>query len=200
MILVTKPAHPDADDLSLPQLPAEDLASDLELQTALDKDRISDLIDTIKESADKLKEDRTSRGDLKILSRALRELRYAFKVFSPYRDRRKVTIFGSARTAPAESSYQQAVKLGQAMAEQKWLVVTGAASGIMEAGHRGAGRENQWRELLVSFAWLERKTGVRGFPAVLLDLAAYSADSVIGPLYRACRPAAHIVTNDPAQV
>lgn len=65
---------------------------------------------------------------------------------------------------------------------------------------RGAGRENQWRELLVSFAWLERKTGVRGFSAVLLDLAAYSADSVIGPLYRACRPAAHIVINDPAQL
>ena len=28
------------------------------------------------------------------------------------------------------------------MAEQHWLVVTGAASGIMEAGHVGAGREN----------------------------------------------------------
>ena len=28
------------------------------------------------------------------------------------------------------------------MAEQDWLVVTGAASGIMEAGHVGAGREN----------------------------------------------------------
>jgi hypothetical protein len=28
------------------------------------------------------------------------------------------------------------------MADEKWLVVTGAASGIMEAGHVGAGREN----------------------------------------------------------
>src|SRR5690606_37746763 len=28
------------------------------------------------------------------------------------------------------------------MAEKNWLVVTGAASGIMEAGHVGAGREN----------------------------------------------------------
>ena len=35
----------------------------------------------------------------------------------------------------------QAVNLGRAMAEAGWLVVTGAASGIMEAGHRGAGRE-----------------------------------------------------------
>jgi WD40 repeat protein len=71
-----------------------------------------------------------------------------------------------------------------------------------QLGHhlRGAGREDEWRELLASFAWLERKTRVRGFPAVLLDLAAYSADSVIGPLHRACRRAAHILTNDPAQL
>jgi uncharacterized protein (TIGR00730 family) len=130
----------NADDFSLanssnPPLPANNL-------TSLDDDRISDLIDTIKESADKLKEDRTSRGDLKILSRALRELRYAFKVFTPYRDRSKVTVFGSARTRPDNPAYIQAVDFGRAMAAEHWLVVTGAASGIMEAGHVGAGREN----------------------------------------------------------
>ncbi|HVX59438.1 MAG TPA: LOG family protein [Pirellulales bacterium] len=106
------------------------------------RDRISDLITLIKESADKLAQDQTSRGDLKILSRTLRELRYAFKVFSPYRARRKVTVFGSARTRPHEAAFEQAVAFGKAMAEQEWLVVTGAASGIMEAGHLGAGREN----------------------------------------------------------
>jgi uncharacterized protein (TIGR00730 family) len=79
---------------------------------------------------------------LKILSRALRELRYAFKVFSPYRDRLKVTIFGSARTPPDHPAYGQAMLFGRAMAQHGWLVVTGAASGIMEAGHRGAGRAN----------------------------------------------------------
>lgn len=105
-------------------------------------DRVSDLIDMIKESADKLAADRTSRGDLKILSRALRELRWAFKVFSPYRSRRKVTVFGSARTRPHEPTFQQAVDFGREMAARSWLVVTGAASGIMEAGHLGAGREN----------------------------------------------------------
>ena len=54
-----------------------------EITPAIDGRRINDLIDQIKESAEKLKRDNTSRGDLKILSRALRELRYAFKVFSP---------------------------------------------------------------------------------------------------------------------
>lgn len=104
--------------------------------------RTGDLIRTIKEYAEKLREDGSTRGDLKILSRTLRELRYAFKVFAPYRHRRKVTIFGSARTKPDAPAYQQAVKLGRAMAEQDWMVITGAGDGIMGAGHEGAGREH----------------------------------------------------------
>lgn len=104
--------------------------------------RVDDLIAQIKESADKLARDRTSRGDLKIISRSLRELRYAFKVFSPHRAQRKVTVFGSARTPRDHPAYNQAVRFGRQMAEAGWLVVTGAAAGIMEAGHVGAGREN----------------------------------------------------------
>ncbi|MFZ1934631.1 MAG: TIGR00730 family Rossman fold protein [Thermoguttaceae bacterium] len=104
--------------------------------------RIAELIQTIKESADKLADDKTSRGDLKIISRTLRELRYAFKVFSPYRRSRKVTMFGSARTTPDQPAYGQAAEFGRQMAAHGWLVVTGAASGIMEAGHVGAGREH----------------------------------------------------------
>jgi uncharacterized protein (TIGR00730 family) len=53
-----------------------------------------------------------------------------------------VTVFGSARTRPDEAAYRQAVAFGRSMADHKWLVVTGAASGNMEAGHVGAGREN----------------------------------------------------------
>ena len=101
-----------------------------------------DLIQTIKDYADKLAVDGSTRGDLKILSRTLRELRYAFKVFAPYRKRRKVTVFGSARTPPHAPAFQQALQFGRAMAEQDWMVITGAASGIMEAGHVGAGRDH----------------------------------------------------------
>jgi uncharacterized protein (TIGR00730 family) len=108
----------------------------------LSRAKVADLIDRIRKSADKLEADRTSRGDLKILSRTLRELRYAFKVFSLYRARRKITIFGSARVTKEMPTYQQAVNLGKAMAGHDWLVVTGAASGIMEAGHVGAGRDH----------------------------------------------------------
>jgi uncharacterized protein (TIGR00730 family) len=103
--------------------------------------RTADLIERIRESTDKLASDHTTRGDLKILSRTLQELRYAFKVFTPYRSVRKVTMFGSARTPSEAATYHQAVAFGKAMAESGWLVVTGAASGIMEAGHVGAGRQ-----------------------------------------------------------
>jgi len=85
--------------------------------------RIAELIEKIKESADKLASDRTSRGDLKILSRALRELRYAFKVFALYRSQRKVTIFGSARTGAEQPAYRQAVEFGRAMANHVVAVI-----------------------------------------------------------------------------
>ena len=105
-------------------------------------DRISELIDEIKLSADKLAKDHASRGDVKLLSRTLRELRYAFKVFAPYRTFRKVSIFGSARTKPDHPAYRQAEEFGRQIARHRWMVVTGAAGGIMEAGNVGASREH----------------------------------------------------------
>ena len=104
----------------------------------LDRSRIVDLIEQIKESADKLAVDRTSRGDLKILSRTLRELRYAFKVFTPYRSRRKVTVFGSARFPDGHPYYETARRLGGALARAGYAVMTGGWPGLMEAANRGA--------------------------------------------------------------
>ncbi|MBN2580359.1 MAG: LOG family protein [Pirellulales bacterium] len=102
--------------------------------------KVEELIERIRESTDKMASDPPSRGDLKILSRTLKELRYAFKVFAPYRRRRKVTVFGSARTLPEDPAYRQAKAFGRAMAEQEWFVITGASSGIMEGAHVGAGK------------------------------------------------------------
>jgi uncharacterized protein (TIGR00730 family) len=103
--------------------------------------RTSDLIADIHDAADKFQRDGSTRGDLKLVSRALRELRYALKVFQPFRRNLKVTVFGSARTKPEALAYQQAVDFGAKIAELDWMVITGAAAGIMEAGHEGAGRE-----------------------------------------------------------
>lgn len=89
----------------------------------------------------KLSIDGAQLGDVKLTNAALKELRYAYKVFSPWRHHRKVTVFGSARTKPHEAAYVQAVELGRAFADLGWMVITGAGGGIMEAAHGGAGRE-----------------------------------------------------------
>ncbi len=103
--------------------------------------RTDQLVQQIKETADKLIRDGASRGDVKLLNTALKELRYAFKVFAPYRNRRKVTVFGSARLPLHHPACQQAIDFGRRMAGAGYMVITGAANGIMEAGHVGAGRE-----------------------------------------------------------
>ena len=84
--------------------------------------------------------DCAKRNDLKIASTALKEMRRAFKVFTPYRQARKVTVFGSARTEPSHPDHARAVEYGRRMADAGWMVVTGAGSGIMGAAHEGAGR------------------------------------------------------------
>ena len=92
----------------------------------------------------KLHEDGALTGDLKITNTALKELRYAFKVFAPYRDVRKVTVFGSARTAPTQSAAMAALMFGRRMVEEGWMVVTGAGAGIMGAAQEGAGGERSF--------------------------------------------------------
>lgn len=90
----------------------------------------------------KLETDPADRGDVKILSRSMREMRYAFSVLRRYRDVRKVSVFGSARTQPGHPCYAAARDLGRRMAENDWMVITGAGGGIMAAGHEGAGQDH----------------------------------------------------------
>ena len=103
-----------------------------------------DLIAEMIQSVLKLAADNANRGDLKILNRSLRELRYAFKVFAPYRTRRKISVFGSTRVTGEQRYYKMAVRLGRCLAEKGFMVITGAGSGIMQAAHDGAGRENSF--------------------------------------------------------
>lgn len=87
----------------------------------------------------RLSEEKLDTLDLKVINRAFRELRYAFSVFKPYRGIRKVSIFGSARTPETDPHYQQAVEFARLLADAGFMVITGAASGIMKAGNEGAG-------------------------------------------------------------
>jgi uncharacterized protein (TIGR00730 family) len=102
-----------------------------------DDDQIFELL----VSALRLARDHANRGDLKMANAALKELRYSFHVFEPYRAERKIAMFGSARTQPDDPLYHQASLLAAAIAERDWMVITGAGPGIMEAGIEGAGAD-----------------------------------------------------------
>lgn len=82
--------------------------------------------------------------DLKIVNRALKELRHAFGVFHGYRNRPKVSIFGSARTASDDPNYQIAFRFARRIVQEGYMVITGGADGIMRACQEGAGRENSF--------------------------------------------------------
>ncbi len=116
-----------------------ELASQLidELESVPDGDMVGEII----ANGMKLLRDNTNRGDIKLINKSFKELRYAIKVFAPYRDVRKVSIFGSARTPESHADYASASDFGKKMAELGWMVITGAGGGIMAAGHDGAGRD-----------------------------------------------------------
>ena len=96
------------------------------------------------ENALKMLGDVQDTGDVRVIQTAVRELRYAFRIFAPYAHKRKVTIFGSARTSPDKLEYQQAAEFGRKISAAGFMVITGAGPGIMQAGHEGAGPENSF--------------------------------------------------------
>lgn len=104
------------------------------------EEAVADII----ENALKILADVKDTGDVRVIQTAVRELRYAYRLFAPYARTRKVTIFGSARTGSTKMEYQQAVEFGQKIVKSGFMVITGAGPGIMQAGHEGAGPENSF--------------------------------------------------------
>ncbi|MBP6601435.1 MAG: LOG family protein [Verrucomicrobiales bacterium] len=89
----------------------------------------------------KMGEDCLGQGDMKLYSRALKEMRQASLIFGPYEAERKLSIFGSARTNPEEPEFKAAVAFAKMMRESGFMTITGAGPGIMEAAQEGAGRD-----------------------------------------------------------
>ena len=92
----------------------------------------------------KIGQDVNYLADLKLINRTLREMRYTANVFAPYRHRKKVTIFGSARTEEADEMYKKCVRFSRSLAENNYMVITGGGPGIMQAGNEGAGSDNSF--------------------------------------------------------
>ncbi len=83
-------------------------------------------------------------GELKLLNRNLKELRLADNVFRPYGHRKKVTVYGSARTEPGEPEFEAAKTFSAKMLEHGYMTITGAGDGIMGAANLGAGRKDSF--------------------------------------------------------
>ena len=88
--------------------------------------------------------DRLSVADLKLYNRSLKELRYAARMWQPYSAVRKVTIFGSARTAPDAPAALAAREFAHRMQQAGYMIITGGGDGIMGAAQLGAGREHSF--------------------------------------------------------
>jgi uncharacterized protein (TIGR00730 family) len=103
---------------------------------AIDRKLVADLV----AAGLKLLPDGRNRGELKLMTAAMKELRYAYRVFGRYEQAQKITIFGSARTPEDHPDFEACVDFSKRMAEAGWMVITGAGDGIMKAGHVGPGK------------------------------------------------------------
>lgn len=92
----------------------------------------------------KMGRDRLTIADMKLFNRSLKELRYAARVFAPYTQRKKIVVFGSARTPATEPESQAAEEFSRKMVERGYMIITGGGDGIMGAAQRGAGREHSF--------------------------------------------------------
>ncbi len=110
-----------------------------ELAGEVAEGRSAELIADLIETALDLGRDRAGVAELKLMSRALGEMRTASRVFSAYQGIRKVSVFGSARTKPEAEEYKLAKRFGKMMADRGFMVITGGGVGIMGAAQEGAG-------------------------------------------------------------
>ncbi|MEE2906794.1 MAG: LOG family protein [Planctomycetota bacterium] len=122
----------------------------LELETMLDRlapdapsDQRNYTADVLR-SAILMLHDGCDTGQIKLMSKAVKEMRRSWQVFNHYRGVRKVTIYGSARTPEDHPDYAAARAFGRFMADEGWMAITGAGDGIMKAGHEGPSRESSF--------------------------------------------------------
>lgn len=101
-----------------------------------------ELMAQVIETALKLLSEKHDAGQLKVITRAVKEMRYAYNVFNRYKKGPCVSIFGSARTPPAHLDYVAAKEFSKKMSERGWMCMTGGAEGIMKAGLEGPEKEN----------------------------------------------------------
>ncbi|MBA3720851.1 MAG: LOG family protein [Parachlamydiaceae bacterium] len=104
----------------------------------------ADLISQVITTSLKMLNEGHDTGQLKLMTRAFKEMRYAYRIFNKYPNKRRISIFGSARTPETHPDYIAAKDFGARMAAASWVCITGAAEGIMRAGLEGAKKESSF--------------------------------------------------------
>ncbi|MCB0418703.1 MAG: TIGR00730 family Rossman fold protein [Bdellovibrionaceae bacterium] len=99
--------------------------------------RIS-LLQQIFKTALKLAKESPGTLNLKIATTVIKELRYSFKMFYPWRYTPKITMFGSARSVPGDPVYNLGKAFGEEAVRRNYMIVTGGGPGVMAAGNEGA--------------------------------------------------------------
>ncbi|MBI4682600.1 MAG: TIGR00730 family Rossman fold protein [Nitrospirae bacterium] len=115
-----------------------------ELISIVDNVEHPDLVREMIIAALKAGSEDNDRAHLKLMNSTMKEMRFTGKIFSPYREIRKVTVFGSARTRPEEPIYEMARRFGKKLADSGYMVITGGGPGIMQAANEGAGTEKSF--------------------------------------------------------
>jgi uncharacterized protein (TIGR00730 family) len=115
-----------------------------ELAAAVAEGRKAELLEEIIETALRLGRDDASIADMKLFNRAMREMRYAASVFAKYQGRRKVAVFGSARTRSDAAEFIVAREFARRIVQEGFMVITGGGDGIMGAAQQGAGAANSF--------------------------------------------------------
>lgn len=100
-----------------------------------------EILNEIFKAATKLAKESPGTLNLKIAATTLKELRYSFKMFFPYRFTQKITVFGSARVLPGEPLYEFAREFAQTAVGRNYMIITGGGPGVMAAGNEGAGAQ-----------------------------------------------------------
>lgn len=123
----------------------EEKIKELIRSTGTDPESIeADLIGQIIYTSLKIAKEKHDLGQVKLMTRAFKEMRYAFRIFNQYPTGRRISIFGSARTPEDHPDYIAAKVFSANMANAGWVCITGAANGIMKAGLEGAERESSF--------------------------------------------------------
>lgn len=102
------------------------------------------LIKQMIQSSLRLISDQHNTAQLKLINRALKEMRYAYRIFNKYPDKQRISIFGSSRTPENHPDYVAAKEFSKQMEALDWMVITGGADGIMKAGHEGSTKESSF--------------------------------------------------------